>query len=364
MSRTFRLDWILFVSMMLLVVLGLAILYPISHEENNAGQEAANHFFQQLIYAVTGLVVFAIFSFFDYRNLKGYSTALFLIGLAMLFLVLVFGRVVRGTTGWLGFAGIHIQPVELFKVIMAVALAKYFSVHSRTIHNPKHIFMSLIPLAVALVLILMQPDLGSAMIILAVWVSVLLISGVKKRHLLVLLVAGILIGLVGWGYLLKDYQKDRIKNVFNPLSDPLGTGYNVIQSTVAVGSGGIWGKGLGHGSQSQLNFIPEKHTDFIFAVIAEELGLGGAFFVLVLLSVMLVRIIAIAQNSRDNFGKLLASSFAVVIFFQAAVNIGMNVGIMPVTGIPLPFLSYGGSSLVTNMIMMGIIQNVYRSAKG
>jgi rod shape determining protein RodA len=360
MNKIPKLNWLLFASAMLLILLSLAVLYPISYDGKNTGQD---HFFHQLIYVGVGLVVFFLFSFLNYRSFKNYSTTLFLLGLLLLFLVLIFGKVVRGTAGWLGLYGIHIQPVELFKVVVAIALAKYFSVHSRTIHEPRHIIITLVPLVFSLALILMQPDLGSALIILAIWISILLVSGVKKKHILILIVIGLVLSFVSWGYLLKDYQKDRIRTVFNPLSDPLGTGYNVIQSTVAVGSGGIWGKGLGHGSQSQLNFLPEKHTDFIFAVIAEEMGLGGALFVLVLFAVILSRMISIARSSSDNFGKLLVSSFAVVIFIQVIINIGMNIGIMPVTGVPLPFLSYGGSSLFTTMVMTGIAQSVWRGGR-
>ncbi|MDI6778269.1 MAG: rod shape-determining protein RodA [Patescibacteria group bacterium] len=360
MTKLFRFDWILLISAILLLALSLAVLYPISYDGKNTTRDT-DHFFRQVMYAVFGLFVLFAFSFFDYRNLKGFSTALFFIGIFLLFLVLIFGRVIRGTTGWIGFSGIHIQPVEPFKIIIAIVLAKYFSLHSRTIHEFRHVFISMVPLAVSLLLIFLQPDLGSAIIILAVWASVLLASGVKKKHLLILIAIGIILSFFSWGFLLKDYQKDRIKTVFNPLSDPLGAGYNVIQSTVAIGSGGIWGKGLGHGSQSQLNFLPEKHTDFIFAVIAEELGLGGALFVLILFAVIITRMILIAQNSRSGFGKLLAGSFAMIIFAQAAINIGMNVGVMPVTGIPLPFLSYGGSSLFTTMAILGIVQNIHRN---
>lgn len=362
MTKLFRFDWVLFVAAILLVALSLAVLYPISYDGKKATQDT-DHFFRQTMYAVFGLLVFFAFSFFDFRNLKSFSTALFLIGIFLLFLVLIFGKVIRGTTGWIGFGGIHIQPVEPFKIIIAVALAKYFSLHSRTIHEFRHIFISMVPLAISLLLIMSQPDLGSALIILAVWASVLLASGVKKKHLLVLLAAGIVLSVFCWAFLLKDYQKDRIETVFNPLSDPLGAGYNVIQSTVAIGSGGIWGKGLGHGSQSQLNFLPEKHTDFIFAVIAEELGFGGALFVLILFGVIITRLALIAQSSRSGFGKLLAGSFAMIIFAQVAINIGMNAGIMPVAGIPLPLLSYGGSSLFTTMAILGIAQNVHRSGE-
>lgn len=359
MTRLFGFDWILFVSAVLLIALSLAVLYPISYDGQNLNRDT-DHFFRQVVYAVVGLFVFFAFSFFDFRNLKSFSTALFFVGVFLLFLVLIFGKVIRGTAGWVGFAGIHIQPVEPFKIIIAVILAKYFSFHARTIHESKHIFISMVPLAVSVLLILLQPDLGSAIIIVAVWASVLLASGVKKKHLIMLAVAGAILALFSWNFLLKDYQKDRIQTVFNPLSDPLGAGYNVIQSTVAIGSGGIWGKGLGHGSQSQLNFLPERHTDFIFAVIAEELGLGGALFVLILFAIILLRIIAIAQNSRSGFGKLLAGSFAMIFFSQVFINIGMNIGLVPVTGIPLPLLSYGGSSLFTTMAILGIVQNIHR----
>ena len=185
-------------------------------------------------------------------------------------------------------------------------------------------------------------------------------SGINKKHLFILFSIGLIIALLSWSFFLKGYQKDRITTLFDPSIDPLGAGYNVLQSTVAVGSGGFWGKGLGHGSQSQLNFLPEKHTDFIFAVVAEELGFGGAVFVIVLIVIVFSRLIKIALSSRDNFGKLLVGGTASVIFVHSLINIGMNIGVMPVTGIPLPFLSYGGSSLITLMAATGMAESVYR----
>lgn len=358
----FKLDWILITAIVLLLILSLSVLYPISYGGETASKDRSN-FFRQLIFVAIGIAIFFILSFFDYRIIKGYSASLFIIGILLLAAVLILGKTIRGTVGWIGFSGFHLQPVELFKVILAIMLAKYLSVNSRTIKEFRHILITLIPVGLSTFLILKQPDLGSALVVVSIWLGILIISGIKKRYLLILLVAGLIVSAIAWGFLLKDYQKDRINSLFNPSADPLGTGYNAIQSTVAVGSGGIWGKGLGHGSQSQLNFLPEKHTDFIFAVTAEEMGLGGALFVLFLLSLIIIRLFGIAQKSQGNFGKLLVSGIAIMIFVQSVVNIGMNMGVVPITGIPLPLLSYGGSALITTLAALGIAESVHRRSK-
>ncbi|MDP1845598.1 MAG: rod shape-determining protein RodA [Candidatus Moranbacteria bacterium] len=358
----FKLDWILITAIILLLILSLSVLYPISYGGETASKDRSN-FFRQLIFAAIGIVVFFTLSFFDYRIIKGYSASLFVLGILLLAAVLILGKTIRGTVGWIGFPGFHLQPVELFKVILAIMLAKYLSVNSRTIKEFRHILITLIPVGLSTFLILKQPDLGSALVVVSIWLGLLIISGIKKRYLLILLVAGLAVSMIAWGFLLKDYQRDRINSLFNPSADPLGAGYNAIQSTVAVGSGGIWGKGLGHGSQSQLNFLPEKHTDFIFAVTAEEMGLGGVLFVLFLLSLIIIRLFGIAQKSQGNFGKLLVSGIAIMIFVQSVVNIGMNIGVVPITGIPLPLLSYGGSALITTLAALGIAQSVHRRSK-
>lgn len=357
-----RFDWILAVATVLLLVLSLSILYPIS--SSNAGTSAdKDHFLRQLIFVGIGLAVFLVFSFSDYRNWKASSSYLFLLGIFGLFLVLILGKTVRGTSGWLNLGIFSVQPVEPFKLVIAVALAKYFSFNIKNIRDWKYVALSFVPVLISLIFILKQPDLGSALVVLGVWLGALVVSGVRKKHLFALLVIFLVISFSSWNFFLKDYQKERVQVLVNPFSDPLGAGYNVIQSTVAVGSGGIWGKGLGHGSQSQLNFLPEKHTDFIFAVVSEELGLGGAVFVLILLSIVMMRLFAIARGSRDNFGKIMVSCFAIMIFIQSVINIGMNVGVVPVAGIPLPLLSYGGSSLLSILIAIGISENVYRRSR-
>ncbi|HUD09162.1 MAG TPA: rod shape-determining protein RodA [Candidatus Saccharimonadales bacterium] len=358
-----KMDWILLAAALLLLGLSLAVLYPISHSGNNFVGNDTSHFFRQAIFAVIGIFLFLAFSFTDYRIFRSVSSALFLVGIFLLFAVLVFGKIVNGTSGWISFGVVNFQPVEIFKLIIAVVLAKYFSLNVKTIREPRHIFISLVPVALSVALIMLQPDLGSALVIVGTWAGVLLLSGVKKRYLIALVIAGLLLGIFSWHFVLKDYQKQRIMVLVSPTSDPHGAGYNVLQSTVAVGSGGVWGKGLGHGSQSQLNFLPEKHTDFIFAVIAEELGFTGVVFVLILLFVILMRLFSIARESRDNFGKLLVGAVAIVFFIQIIVNIGMNIGIAPVAGIPLPLLSYGGSSLVATCAMLGIAESVYRGSR-
>ncbi|HBB36901.1 MAG: hypothetical protein UX02_C0003G0105 [Candidatus Moranbacteria bacterium GW2011_GWC1_45_18] len=355
----YKFDWVLFSALVLLLGLSLAVLYPISYSGAKEIPDQS-HFLRQSIFAIMGLAAFFVFAFFDYRSLKNYSTVLYVLGFLLLLAVLIFGKVVRGTTGWIGISGVHLQPVEPFKIIAAILLAKYFSLHLRSIGDYKHILISLAPVAISIFLVIKQPDFGSAFVIFFLWISILVMSGVNRKHLLVLFSILLIVALLGWNFFLKGYQKERVTTLFSASSDPLGAGYNVLQSTVAVGSGGILGKGLGHGSQSQLNFLPEKHTDFIFAVVAEELGFGGAVFVLVLISVVLSRFIKIALNSRDNFGKLLVGGAASIVFVHSLINIGMNIGVMPVTGIPLPFLSYGGSSLVTLMAAAGMAESVCR----
>jgi rod shape determining protein RodA len=358
-----RIDWVLLMAALFLVGLSLAVLYPISYLGNSASGGDNGHFQRQVIFAVFGAVIFFVFSFSDYRIFRSVSSPSFLAGILLLIAVLLFGKIVNGTSGWISLGFFNFQPVELFKLVIAVVLAKYFSLNAKTIRESRHIFISSVPVMISVVLVLAQPDLGSALVIVGAWAGALLLSGVKKNYLAALILVGIAASVFSWHFLLRDYQKERINVLISPAEDPRGAGYNVLQSTVAVGSGGLWGKGLGHGSQSQLNFLPEKHTDFIFAVIAEELGFAGVMFTLAVLGVIMTRLFVIARDSRDNFGKLLVGIISVVIFIQIIINIGMNIGIAPVAGIPLPFLSYGGSSLVVTFMMLGIAESVYRGSR-
>ncbi|EKE11481.1 MAG: Rod shape-determining protein RodA [uncultured bacterium] len=350
-----KLDWILVVSVLLLLCVGLVTLYSMSSFDSAAG---LNHFEKQLTSIGIGIFLLLLFSFFDYRILNSYSTKLYFFILIILSLLIFFGTTIRGTTGWIGFGPFNIQPVEMAKVIIVIFLASflskkksYFSVVLRTI-------VSIILVLIPVMLILKQPDFGSAAIIMAIWVGMLFASGINKKVIFGLVFVGIIATTSGW-FMLKDYQKDRLVNFVSPDNDPRGTGYNVIQSIVAVGSGGMWGKGLGHGSQSQLNFLPEKHTDFIFAVFSEELGFFGSGVILGLFGLLIYRIKETARLARDNFGYLLAVGVIVMLFFQVLVNVGMNIGVAPVAGVPLPFLSYGGSSMISVLASIGIIQSIY-----
>lgn len=355
MKNFLKLDWILAIVASLLLVTGLMTLYSISSTE--IGMQL-NHFEKQLTSVAIGLLLMAFFSVYDYRAFTAYSTKFYFLTIIILSLLIIWGTTIRGTTGWIGFGSFNIQPVEMTKVVMIIFLASFLSKKKTHLSVVVRTVASIILVLVPVMLILKQPDFGSAAIIIGIWAGMLFVSGLNKKVLISLVLAGAMLTSTGW-FMLKDYQKERLINFVNPENDPRGSGYNVIQSIVAVGSGGVWGKGLGHGSQSQLNFLPEKHTDFIFAVFAEELGFIGAAIVLGLFGILLYRIKETARLARDNFGYLLAVGIGSMLFLQILVNVGMNIGVAPVAGVPLPLLSYGGSSMISVLASLGIIQSIY-----
>lgn len=355
MARLFKWDPVAAGASVLLVAISLITLYSVSF--GSAAPDFSN-FKKQLVSAVIGFALMAVFSVYDYRALNMHSTKLYFLMLAILLLVISFGTTVRGTTGWIGFGTFRIQPVEIAKVVMIIFLASFLSRKKTQLSIVVRIIASVVLVLVPVFLILKQPDFGSAMIIVGTWAIMLSVSGINAKNLLALALIGLAVAGSSW-FFLKPYQKERIANFIDPYSDPRGSGYNVIQSMVAVGSGGIFGKGLGHGSQSQLNFLPERHTDFIFAVIAEEMGLFGAGLVFVLFGTLIYRMKEIARLANDNFGYLIVIGIIAMVFLQMLVNIGMNIGIAPVAGVPLPLLSYGGSSLVMTLLSIGIVQSVH-----
>lgn len=359
MNKFFKLDWILIISIALLLVIGLLVIYSISFDGSVLD---ATNLQKQIISIVIGFGLMFFLAFSDYRKLDTYSTKLYFLMLLMLALLLVFGKTVKGHTGWVVFSSFSIQPVELAKLIIIIFLASFLSQKRTQLSIVVRIIASIVLIFIPVFLILKQPDLGSTAIILASWGTLLATSGISKKNLIILFLVGAVLISPGWLFM-KNYQKDRIANFIDPYRDPTGSGYNVIQSTVAVGSGQLFGKGLGHGSQSQLNFLPEKHTDFIFSVIAEELGFFGATAMFVLFGIIFWRMKETARMARDNFGYLFVIGTMAMIFFQLLVNVGMNIGVMPVAGVPLPFLSYGGSSMVTTLAAIGIVQSVYLSRK-
>lgn len=354
----FKFDWILIAAALLLLSVGLLALYSISSID-----EGVNYFQKQIAFAGLGLAVMLFAASLDYRHVAKYSTLLYFVTLGVLVTVLLFGTTVRGTAGWLSFGFFQVQPVEVAKVTLIIFLASFITKKNSELGEWTRVIASLILSAALIFLVLKQPDLGSGLVLAAIWIGMILASGLRFKHFFVLALLGATLIAGSW-FVLADYQKNRIETFLHPELDPQGSGYNVLQAIVAVGSGGITGKGIGHGSQSQLSFLPEKHTDFIFAVVAEELGLVGAIFIIVLYLVLLYRVKRVGDMASDNFGYLLAVGMLIMLFTQIAVNVGMNVGFLPVTGLPAPLLSYGGSSLVSICFSLGLLLSVYRRKKG
>lgn len=352
-----RFDWILFISAVVLVFLGLAAIYSIA-----IGKEGADftNFNKQIISLAIGLALLVMASFLDYQFFRRYAVYIYALVFVLLILVLFFGSTIRGTTGWFSYFGVSFQPAELAKFALIAGLSAYFSRNLRESFKFSFVALSFLITAVLAIPIILQPDLGSAAILFSVWFIILLFTKIKKSYILALFVGFVILFLIAWGAFLADYQKQRIMTFVNPEYDPLGRGYNVTQSIVAIGAGQLFGRGLGAGSQSQLKFLPEAHTDFVFAVICEELGLIGASLVIIFFILLFYRSILAARKSRDDFGAFMIIGIASVFFIQFLINIGMNMGILPVTGITLPFLSYGGSSLIISLFMIGVIESVRR----
>lgn len=354
--KKYEFDWASLVAITFLLAFGLIAIFSLSLETERDG---FSNFQKQIVFLLIAIGFFVLFSMIDYRVWKSYSGLLYMVGVLLLIAVLFFGVNIRGTTGWFNLGIFNIQPAELMKLFLIISLSKYFS-QLRNGISPKHIMVSLVYVLVPVTLVILQPDMGSAVVMIIIWIGLLFFAGLKKKYLWSIMILGLLVSVMAWGMILKDYQKTRIITFIDPNGDPLGSGYNVIQSIVAIGSGGISGKGLGHGSQSQLNFLPEKHTDFIYAAIAEESGMIGTGLILTLFWVLLFRMNKTVEMSKDFFGRLIVGGVIVMIFFQAFINIGMNLGIMPVAGLSLPLLSYGGSFLIVTMASLGLVQSVWK----
>ena len=347
----FGFDWSLYIIPILLAVFGIVIIFSISYGSKS------NIAIDQIEYLVIGLIAAVALMFFDYRTLKGLYLILYLLGLGLLLLVLFLGASTFGATRWINLYVFQLQPSEVFKLVVVIFLAKLFTDWAGEFDLKKY-FWVLGLIGLPLLLILVQPDLGTASVVFIVTIVMLILSPIKILYLIISLAVFLCLMPVAWHFL-KPYQKNRIEAFINPASDPHGAGYNVSQSKIAIGSGGLVGTGLGKGSQSQLNFLPVAHTDFIFAGTAESTGFFGSIFLFILLMILVFRVINVAKVAKDDFGMYLSVGFAAMFLFQILVNIGMNMGIMPVTGIPLPFVSYGGSAMLTNMAAIGILQSIY-----
>lgn len=354
-SHLLRYDWLLMGAVLLLIGLGLLSLFSLSSVSQFP------FFKRQLLWSGIGIILLVGVSRVDFRIFKTQSVLVFLfyfISLILLGMTLAIAHKVRGIEAWISIGSFFFQPVEIAKISLIILLAKFFSKRHIEIYRIQHILVSGTYLAIPSILVLLQPDLGSALVLVGIWVAIMLFSGIHLKHFFTLVLIGFLLSGLAWNFLLHPYQKSRITAFANPYEDPKGTGYQMIQAMVAVGSGKVFGKGIGYGSQSHLNFLPEAETDFIFASFAEEWGFLGVLSALVIFLVLLWRIIWIGWSSSDNFSRLYCLGFAAFVFTQSFIHMGMNMGVLPITGITLPFVSYGGSSLVALMIGVGILQNI------
>lgn len=349
-----KFDWALVTFAMTLVAFGLVSIY-------SSGGEAHLDFQKQILWVAIGFFLMIVISFFDYRILKNYQApSLFLYGIstALLLGVLIFGVSVRGVESWYRIGFISIEPVEFAKIALIILFAKYFSMRHIEMYRMRHIIASGVYMFFPALLIFIQPDVGSLIILLCVWLGVMIVAGIKVKHLAVLGLVGVVTFFLAWNFAFHPYQKERLFTFLSPETDPRGAGYNVLQSVISIGSGGMWGKGIGQGTQTQLGFLPEAHTDFIYAAIAEEIGFVGIILLLFCFILFLHRIMDIAKKTDNNFARLVAAGFFITLFAQIVVNVGMTLGLLPITGIPLPFVSYGGSSMISLFFMLGVLASI------
>lgn len=355
-------------STLLLTVLGLAlvsllIISSATHANIPDHPGQFDFIIKQGIFLVIGLAVSGGLLYFDYHKLYRFVPVLYVVNLLLLLIVRFAGTSALGAQRWIQIGPFTLQPSEFAKIIMIICLARLMSKN----HEGYRTWKSLLPvaglMALPTLLIFIQPDLGTSLVFMSITFGMLYIKDLNMNMVKKAFIAFVAVFPLIWFFVLHEYQKMRILVLFNPSIDPYGSGYHVIQSKISIGSGGFFGQGLFAGTQSQLNFLPENHTDFIFSVIGEELGFIGAIFVLFLYFLLLYRTLMISRSSNDSFGSLLACGIFSMWLFQIFINVGMTLGIMPVTGIPLPFMSYGGSALLMNLLCVGLLMNIYLRRK-
>ena len=356
-SRFSYFNWFLFGLILFIGVIGSITLY--SAAEGTADSHTFPLYVKQLIWFLLGLTVSLLLLLIDYRHLEQQGYVIYGFSLLLLVYVLLFGRSISGAKRWIDLGPFQFQPSEFAKLTFIIALAKFF--HNDTLNGKYSLFRLRIPalfFCVTFLLVLLEPDLGTAMMLLLVFTSLVLFVGLKKRHLILLIALGLLSLPVGWS-LLRDYQKERILTFLDPSRDPLGSGYHIIQSKIAIGSGKLFGKGFLQGTQTQLHFLPEQHTDFIFSVLAEEWGFVGSLILLTSYTLLLLWGLNVARNAKERFGMVLALGITFLLFWHIAINIGMGAGILPVVGVPLPLVSYGGSFILVTLLGIALLINVH-----
>jgi rod shape determining protein RodA len=362
-----KLDWSLLLIVALLTIFGLVIVYAATQSGINYNPDDPLALAKrQGLSALLGWLVMMVVIGLDYRILAKYARVIYTLNLLSLGFVLFLGRVAGGSQRWFRMGFVTFQPSELAKIALIITLARYLSEKEEAWDSPRALLGPFLHVSLPMILVLAQPDLGTALIFIGILFGMLFIAGVPGKHLAGIvalggLAVGVLLLLASQGYypLLKEYQIRRLVAFVNPYADRMGSGWNVIQSMIAIGSGGLLGKGLLAGSQVQLNFLPAHHTDFIFSVVGEELGFVGATALLGLFFLLLMRGMKVIHRAKDDFGRLVAAGILSMFFFHIAINVAMTIGLAPVTGIPLPFISYGGSSLLTNMMGIGLLLNIH-----
>jgi rod shape determining protein RodA len=353
--RLLELDWVLLLATLLLIGYGLVMGYSITVEDRTFSGDIGQQMLRALLYAAVGLSAMAIVALVDYAWLGTFAPAFYVLTLVLLVAVLVAGQSTLGATRWYTIAGFKFQPSEFAKVFMILVLAKWFA--DRDVRSPLTLLGGLVVLAVPVGLVFRQPDLGTSLVFFGIFFGMAFVAGARLWHLTAIVAAGAAATPLMWG-LLKEYQKARLTAFLDPYSDPQGAGWNIIQSLIAVGSGSLTGKGLTAGTQSPLGYLPIAESDFVFSGLAEDLGFVGATILFVLYVALLLSALRIAQRSRDAFGTYVAGGVAAMLAFQIAVNVGMTISLMPVTGIPLPFISQGGSSLISICFALGALQAI------
>ena len=351
-----QINWRLVVSFLLLCIIGLVNLYSASGIRTEDGLFVSLFFHKQLVWELLSLIIMLVVIMIDYRHLYAMATGIFILSIVLLLAVPILGKTVYGAKRWISLGLFSIQPSEIAKVAILFMGAKLLSRRKESLDWKELIGVCAIASIPAL-LVLSQPDLGTTICMLAILGGIVIFRGLKKAVVRILLLLLPVLLPLCW-FLLRDYQKQRILTMLSPERDPLGAGYHVIQSQIAIGSGGILGSGYLGGSQSQLRFLPEKHTDFALAVFGEEWGFLGLICLLILYVLFLIGIVEIVRDAKDRFGSYLCVGIFFYFFSQIFVNMGMVMGIMPVVGIPLPFISYGGTSTVVNFVFVGILINV------
>lgn len=359
-SRKGRMDKLLLLCILAICLFGILSIYSATYDPARVGQALNPIVMKQMIWVAAGLVLLFIISNIDYRNILNFAYLIYGANLVLLVLLLVFGATHYGAKRWLDFGPVSIQPSEFVKITVVLALASFLQERRENAGSLGNFIGAVLIVMPAFLLIFIQPDLGTSLVLIPILFAVLYVCGENIKYILFSIIGGIMSLPFMWG-LLKDYQKSRLMVFINPNIDPLGAGYTIIQSKIATGSGGLFGKGWLNGTQSYLKFLPERHTDFIFSVVGEEWGYAGASAIVLIFALIFLRGLRAVAEAPDPGGKAIGTGIVTLLAFQVLVNISMTIGMMPVVGLPLPAISYGGSNLITTVVGVGLLLSLSRS---